>query len=241
MGTGSRTPPALAAVVLLLCALVAATSTPVTWSGIELPWADPATSAEDVDDQPDQDPEARTEDQEGRQEDGTRVVPTEVGELGRLLLAGVALAAAAAVVVAVLRLRLVRRRSRLTGRATARVGATPDPGAADEDADDVLAGALDDGLEALATGSPRNAIVATWLRLEEAVSSERFPRKPSETPTELVARALAAYRLDPVATARLAELYEEARFSRHPVTEAHRREAQRCLVTLLRSLQGVAR
>lgn len=238
MGTGSRTPPALAAVVLLLCALVAATSAPVGWTGAELPWSDPATSAADTDDRPDEDA-ARSDEQTRKQGDTARVVPSEVGDAGRLLLAGAVLAAAAAVALAVLRLRLVRRRGRLTGRASERSGAPPMADPDEEEPDDVLAGALDDGLEALATGSPRNAIVATWLRLEEAVSSERFPRRPSETPTELVARALTAYHLDPAATARLADLYEEARFSRHPVTEAHRREAHDCLVTLLRPLQGV--
>lgn len=77
----------------------------------------------------------------------------------------------------------------------------------------------------LADGSPRNAIVACWLSLEEAATAGGVPRDPSETSAEFTARVL-AHRAASAPTVRaLAELYREARFSDHPITEQHRRRA----------------
>ena len=90
-------------------------------------------------------------------------------------------------------------------------------------------------------GSPRNAIVATWVRLEQAVEGEWFPHRPEETPSELVERALSSYHLDGDAIRRLAALYREARFSTHPVTEDHRLEAADCLRRLLATIGSAAR
>ena len=101
--------------------------------------------------------------------------------------------------------------------------------------------ALGAGARTIGEGSPRNAIVAAWVRLEQAVEGERFPHRPEETPSELVERALAAYRLDGEAIRRLAALYREARFSSHPITEEHRREATDCLRRLLATLGTGAR
>lgn len=238
MGTRSRLPLALGAVVLLLCALVAATSTPTRWTGVELPWNDPVPSAEDTEDPPGTDEAGRASADEDSTDQAGRMAQGDLRSLSTVLL-GVAVGLATTlVVVAVLRFQLVRRRARLTGRAAERAGAAPADPAPPEDADDALVTALDVGVRALDEGSPRNAIVAAWLRLEDAVTTEHFPRRPAETPTELVARALAAYRLDEEAIGHLAELYEEARFSRHPVTEAHRAEAGACLTRLLASMTG---
>ena len=134
------------------------------------------------------------------------------------------------------RLRLVRRRKQLSGRVGVRnlLGHKEPP--PDEEVDTDLPEALDEGARTIGEGSPRNAIVASWVRLERAVESELFPHKPEETPSELVERALAAYQLDGDAIRRLAALYREARFSAHPVTEEHRVEAADCLHRLLATL-----
>jgi hypothetical protein len=78
---------------------------------------------------------------------------------------------------------------------------------------------------ALQRGSPRNAIVECWLRLEAAVVAAGVPRDPADTSTELTVRVLATHHVDPVAIARLAALYREARFSDHPMGEDARRAA----------------
>lgn len=158
-----------------------------------------------------------------------------------VLLVGAAVTVAVIALVIAAGLRIVRQRPLRRGVGV-RAGTTPAP---DEEpsADDPesLAAALQDGLDAVAEGPPRNAIVASWLRLEEAVTSALLPHHPSDTPTEFVERALSTYGLDEGAIRRLAVLYEEARFSQHPLTEAHRREARDCLDRLLARLAGSAR
>jgi hypothetical protein len=84
-------------------------------------------------------------------------------------------------------------------------------------------------LAALAHGSPRNAIVACWLRLEDDVAAAGLPRHVAETSAEFTTRVLASYALDPSAVIELAALYREARFSRHPLGQPDR---DRALVAL---------
>ncbi|UYM06455.1 DUF4129 domain-containing protein [Solicola gregarius] len=78
---------------------------------------------------------------------------------------------------------------------------------------------------ALRTGSPRNAIVACWVRLEDSVMSAGLTVRGSETSSELTHRILAKYGVDDAAITRLGALYREARFSRHEVTESMRTAA----------------
>src|SRR5699024_9377457 len=85
---------------------------------------------------------------------------------------------------------------------------------------------------ALHAGAPRNAIVACWVRLEDAVVSAGLTVRGSETSTELTQRVLATYLVDDAALVRLAALYREARFSRHDITEAMRAEAVEALEEL---------
>ena len=78
---------------------------------------------------------------------------------------------------------------------------------------------------ALRRGTPRNAIVECWLRLETAVVAAGVPRQPADTSTDLMLRVLATRPIEPTAIATLAALYREARFSDHPMTEDSRRDA----------------
>ncbi|WP_203337783.1 DUF4129 domain-containing protein [Nocardioides limicola] len=158
------------------------------------------------------------------------------------LLLVVALSTVGIVVLAILAaifLSVVRRR-RLAGDIGARAGVTSTPREEADDLPDTLPAQLRRGLDDIAQGPPRNAIVAAWLRLEGATLTEQLPRRLADTPTEFVERALTAYGLDEQPIRRLATLYEEARFSRHPVTEEHRLEARACLERLLAGL-GVSR
>ncbi|WP_426566301.1 DUF4129 domain-containing protein [Angustibacter sp. McL0619] len=75
---------------------------------------------------------------------------------------------------------------------------------------------------ALRQGTPRNAIVACWLELEEAVGATGVEPRASETAAELTSRVLGRLDVDRTSIRDLAELYREARFSRHPMVEADR-------------------
>lgn len=235
MGTNSRSPLTLGALVLVLCALVAATFDGPRWDDLQRGDDRPAVSegersAEDGD-------EAAPEEEESppAQDDDEPWLPW-VPPLDLLLVLTAALIFGVALVV-LSRLRLVRRRKQLSGRIGVRGSLVPDSEPPpDEEVDTALPDAIDEGARTIGEGSPRNAIVATWVRLERAVESERFPHRPEETPRELVERALAAYQLDGEAIRRLAALYREARFSAHPVTEDHRVEAADCLRRLLATL-----
>ena len=85
---------------------------------------------------------------------------------------------------------------------------------------------------ALQEGSPRNAIVACWLRLEEAAAEAGVKRDPAETSAEFTTRVLGSLAVDAAMINNFAGLYREARFSRHEVGEPARRAA----VAALRSL-----
>lgn len=78
---------------------------------------------------------------------------------------------------------------------------------------------------ALRRGSPRNAIVECWLRLEKAVATAGVRHDPADTSTELTMRVLTSVHVDQDAIERLAVLYREARFSDHSMGEDARRAA----------------
>ena len=77
----------------------------------------------------------------------------------------------------------------------------------------------------LREGSPREAIIATWLDLERLVAAAGVPRRPSETSSELVVRVLDDREVPAAALTDLAALFREARFSTHEPTEALRERA----------------
>lgn len=78
---------------------------------------------------------------------------------------------------------------------------------------------------ALTGGTPRNAIVACWLQLEDSVSKAGLPRDPAETSAEFTERVLTSYAVDDIAITALASLYREARFSEHTMGEDSRQAA----------------
>ena len=78
---------------------------------------------------------------------------------------------------------------------------------------------------ALAGGSPRNAIVACWMQLEDDAAAAGLPRAAAETSAEYVERVVAASSVDPAPIRELAALYREARFSRHELLDDHRTRA----------------
>ena len=95
-------------------------------------------------------------------------------------------------------------------------------------------------LALLRDGEPRNAIVACWVDLEDSASAAGLPRHPAETSAEYTIRVLHTWDVAPAALGGLAELYREARYSRHPVTEAHRALAIEKLTVVHADLRRVA-
>jgi hypothetical protein len=86
-------------------------------------------------------------------------------------------------------------------------------------------------------GSPRNGIVECWHRFEVQAAASGLSRRPWETSSEFTLRMLDLVGADTRAVGRLAALYREARFSRHPLTEADRDEAAAALDELHAELQ----
>jgi hypothetical protein len=88
----------------------------------------------------------------------------------------------------------------------------------------------------LREGDPRNAIVAAWQRFEVQGERAGVPRRGWETSSEYTLRILDLVSADSGTVNRLAGLYRMARFSEHPVTEAHRAEALEALTTIRRGM-----
>ena len=88
---------------------------------------------------------------------------------------------------------------------------------------------------------PREAIIACYLAMERELenSPEVVPRE-SDTPTEVLARAVEHHALRADNATELVELFEEARFSSHVMTEDHREAAVRVLSLVLAELRSVA-
>lgn len=82
---------------------------------------------------------------------------------------------------------------------------------------------------ALTEGSPRNAVVACWVALEDAAEGAGLPRSVAETAQEFTERVLTRWEVDGATITELAELYRTARFSRQELAEDHRRRAVACL------------
>ena len=101
-------------------------------------------------------------------------------------------------------------------------------------------GAAEQRAELAEVGEPRNAIVACWHRFEEQAVRAGAVRRPWQTTAEFVLEVLDLIGADRGAVAALADLYREARFSDHPMTEQHRADALAALDTIHDSLRLVA-
>jgi len=95
--------------------------------------------------------------------------------------------------------------------------------------------------DVLQSGSPRNAIVEMWNRFEVQAEAAGARRRPWETSSEFTLRVLEAVDADSAAVARLAELYREARFSDHELTEGHRDAALEALAVIHAGLARTSR
>jgi uncharacterized protein DUF4129 len=104
-----------------------------------------------------------------------------------------------------------------------------------------LRSAAEEQLAAIHLGTPRNAIVACWMALQEACLGAGLSPIVSETADEFTLRAIRGLDLDRRAVSALAALYREARFSDHVMGEHQRDQAGAALRVLAAQLTRSAR
>ncbi|MFB1296389.1 DUF4129 domain-containing protein [Mycobacterium sp. pW049] len=117
---------------------------------------------------------------------------------------------------------------------------TPPPGGA---AEPDLARAAELGLAEMddPDRDPREAIIACYLAMErELEKSPGTTPQDSDTPSEVLARAIDRHALQAGNATELVELFEEARFSPHVMNESHRADAVRALRAVQHELQAVS-
>ena len=138
------------------------------------------------------------------------------------------------VIWAFVRNTLARRGPRKGRRDPAR----PEPRTAED-----LVAALDAGLQELSDTDrdPRRAVIACWVRLEQAAAAAGTPRHAGDSPTDLVARLLAEQRLDARVLTPFAGVYRQARYATHTVDDQMRQQARTALERLRSDLGAGAR
>jgi hypothetical protein len=124
----------------------------------------------------------------------------------------------------------------LRGLLRRRTGRTPMPQvpSSEQTAQEVVA-ALDAGLVDLSDSDadPRRAVIACWVRLEQAAAAAGLPRQVGDTPTDLVGRLLGARtEVSADVLAAFAHVYREARYATHTVDESMRSQARAALQRL---------
>ena len=93
--------------------------------------------------------------------------------------------------------------------------------------------ALDDAIARLAgDGDARSAVIACWVRLEQAAQAAGTPGALSDAPADLVTRLLGAYQVSQPALISLADLYRTARYSATPIDNPMREQALFALSTV---------
>jgi ABC-type transporter Mla MlaB component len=139
------------------------------------------------------------------------------------------LAVAGLVVIALMVWAIVRDQARRRARRAGRSPVVTEPRTAQD-----LVAALDAGLEELSDTDrdPRRAVIACWVRLEQAAAAAGTRRHAGDSPTDLVGRLLREQRVDAGVLAALLEVYRQARYATHTVDDQMRRQAVSALQRL---------
>lgn len=152
---------------------------------------------------------------------------------GWLVVGAIGLAALGLLAVFVLLLRRLFRDLARRRRAKMPPGAKPTSAA--QTAEAVVA-ALDAGLVDLTDSDtdPRRAVIACWVRLEQAAAAAGVSRRVGDTPTDLVTRLLrdGTGVVSAEVLAAFAQVYREARYATHTVDERMRAQARAALERL---------
>lgn len=112
------------------------------------------------------------------------------------------------------------------------------PEAEDEVTPPPLADAVAEGLRELDQGGPGEGVVACWVQLERAAADAGTHRAAPDTASELVGRLIDRHPVSSAPLLRLADLYREARYSRHELPESARAEARAALEQLQAELDA---
>ncbi|NEA60003.1 DUF4129 domain-containing protein [Streptomyces sp. SID13666] len=112
------------------------------------------------------------------------------------------------------------------------------PGSPDT-AESALAGAVDSGRRALHGEDARAAVIACYAAMETTLARSGIARLESDSPTDLLHRAVAGGTLTGTAAGDLTQLFREARYSSHPMDDGHLRRAGTALDTIAAQLAAV--
>ncbi len=105
-----------------------------------------------------------------------------------------------------------------------------------------LAVAAERGLAEVANPNlpPREAIIACYVAMEQALAgAPTTAPRASDTPSEVLERAVATRALSAGTASPLVEVFTEARYSTHVMTEQHRQTAERALRSVLGELRSL--
>jgi hypothetical protein len=106
-----------------------------------------------------------------------------------------------------------------------------------ESLSDALAETLDD---LRAEPDPRRAIILAYARMESTLTRCGVAREESEAPLEYLARVLLSLEVRPRPVERLTDLFEQAKFSDHPMDAAMKEDALEALEEVRDDLRGMS-
>lgn len=108
-----------------------------------------------------------------------------------------------------------------------------------DDEQERLAQAVDSGRRALLDGTDaRAAVIACYAAMEESLAGSGVTRRASDSPQDLLERAVAGGLPTGAAAAALTALFREARYSTHPMDGSHRDRAAAALAEIADSLRS---
>ncbi|MFJ6564710.1 DUF4129 domain-containing protein [Streptomyces sp. NPDC091412] len=110
-----------------------------------------------------------------------------------------------------------------------------------DDEQERLAQAVDSGRRALLDGTDaRAAVIAGYAAMEESLADSGVARRASDSPKDLLERAVAGGLPAGAAAAELSALFREARYSTHPMDGGHRERAAAALAEIADGLRSRA-
>jgi hypothetical protein len=102
-----------------------------------------------------------------------------------------------------------------------------------------FAASIGDAIDDLeAEPDARRAVIAAYARMEAALARNGLRRRPSETPVEYLRRILLGLTSRSDSVSRLTSLFEQAKFSRHPIDASMKQDAIGALREIRDDLQG---
>jgi hypothetical protein len=102
-----------------------------------------------------------------------------------------------------------------------------------------FAGSIGDAIDDLESEpDARRAVIAAYARMESTLGRNGLERRPSETPVEYLRRILLGLTSRGDSVVRLTSLFEQAKFSRHPIDAAMKQDAIGALREIRDDLQA---